>query len=264
MSWAAPGRDILTEHLPGPARGTCPRPGDRKWRERRRRLRHHRRNLPRPLSGRRRPDHPRQPRLGPARDRELYRDRSATGPRPATTRRERRGAQVRCCTRATVARSSSSRFSRSSSWTPLVSPSPASRRHCRNTGLGSRWMPSCSTSMARRLPRSKRSPTSQTAESRWRRVPIPTCPPPTTVSCPRGRPTSRTSACAAVTNRLSDLPSTRRSPRFTRKRPGPRATPADGEATLCAVLVETDDDTGLARHVGVLRRGGALECAWPV
>ena len=46
--------------------------------------------------------------------------------------------------------------------------------------------------------------------------------------------------------------------RFTRKRPGPRAAPADGEATLCAVLVETDDDTGLARNIGVLRRGGVL------
>ena len=52
--------------------------------------------------------------------------------------------------------------------------------------------------------------------------------------------------------------------RFTRKRPGPRAAPADGEATLCAALVETDDETGLARHVGVLRRGGVLREAWPV
>ena len=52
--------------------------------------------------------------------------------------------------------------------------------------------------------------------------------------------------------------------RFTRKRPGPRAAPADGEATLCAVLVETDDDTGLARHVGVLRQGGVLQAASPV
>ena len=52
--------------------------------------------------------------------------------------------------------------------------------------------------------------------------------------------------------------------RFTRKRPGPRAQPAQGEGTLCAVLVETDDETGLARHVGVLRVGGALEEAWPL
>lgn len=52
--------------------------------------------------------------------------------------------------------------------------------------------------------------------------------------------------------------------RFTRKRPGPRATPAQGDATLCAVLVETDDETGLARHVGVLRSGGVLPEAWPV
>ena len=52
--------------------------------------------------------------------------------------------------------------------------------------------------------------------------------------------------------------------RFTRKRPGPRAAPAQGDATLCAVLVETDDETGLARRVGVLRSGGVLQEAWPV
>ena len=51
--------------------------------------------------------------------------------------------------------------------------------------------------------------------------------------------------------------------RFTRKRPGPRAAPAGGDATLCAVLVETDDTTGLARHVGVLRTGGVLTDFWP-
>ena len=51
--------------------------------------------------------------------------------------------------------------------------------------------------------------------------------------------------------------------RFTRKRPGARATPAQGDATLCAVLVETDDESGLARHVGVLRSGGVLPEAWP-
>ena len=52
--------------------------------------------------------------------------------------------------------------------------------------------------------------------------------------------------------------------RFVRKRPGARATPAQGDATLCAVLVETDDETGLARHIGVLRSGGVLTEAWPV
>ena len=52
--------------------------------------------------------------------------------------------------------------------------------------------------------------------------------------------------------------------RFRRKMPGERLSPADGEATLCAVFVETDDATGLARHVAPLRLGGRLAPAWPV
>lgn len=46
--------------------------------------------------------------------------------------------------------------------------------------------------------------------------------------------------------------------RFTRKIPGGRFEPATGEATLCAVYVETDDATGLAKVVRPLRLGGRL------
>ncbi len=52
--------------------------------------------------------------------------------------------------------------------------------------------------------------------------------------------------------------------RFTTKMPQGRLEPADGEATLCAVYVETDDGTGLAKHVGPLRLGGRLKEEWPV
>jgi metallophosphoesterase (TIGR00282 family) len=52
--------------------------------------------------------------------------------------------------------------------------------------------------------------------------------------------------------------------RFRRKMPGERLSPAEGPATLCAVFVETDDATGLARHVAPLRLGGRLAPAWPV
>lgn len=52
--------------------------------------------------------------------------------------------------------------------------------------------------------------------------------------------------------------------RFRRKIAGARFTPARGEATLCGIYVETDDATGLARHVGPLRQGGLLAQAWPV
>ncbi|MCH8834580.1 MAG: TIGR00282 family metallophosphoesterase [Proteobacteria bacterium] len=52
--------------------------------------------------------------------------------------------------------------------------------------------------------------------------------------------------------------------RFTRKLPTGRLEPAGGEATLCAVYLETDEKTGLARHVSPLRIGGRLAAHWPV
>src|SRR5712691_5309717 len=51
--------------------------------------------------------------------------------------------------------------------------------------------------------------------------------------------------------------------RFLRKIPGARFEPALGPATLCAVAVETDDATGLARRVAAVRLGGKLEEARP-
>jgi metallophosphoesterase (TIGR00282 family) len=52
--------------------------------------------------------------------------------------------------------------------------------------------------------------------------------------------------------------------RFTTKMPQGRLEPAEGDATLCAVYVETDDATGLANHIAPLRLGGRLKEAWPV
>jgi metallophosphoesterase (TIGR00282 family) len=51
--------------------------------------------------------------------------------------------------------------------------------------------------------------------------------------------------------------------RFLRKIPGARFEPAAGEATLCALAVETDDATGLARRLAPVRLGGKLEQARP-
>ncbi len=51
--------------------------------------------------------------------------------------------------------------------------------------------------------------------------------------------------------------------RFRRQVPGERLEPADGEATLCGVLVETDDVSGRARTIAPLRLGGRLSPAWP-
>ncbi|MED5395421.1 MAG: TIGR00282 family metallophosphoesterase [Pseudomonadota bacterium] len=51
--------------------------------------------------------------------------------------------------------------------------------------------------------------------------------------------------------------------RFTTKLPQERLEPADGEATLCAVFIETDDATGLAERIAPVRLGGRLAEAWP-
>lgn len=46
--------------------------------------------------------------------------------------------------------------------------------------------------------------------------------------------------------------------RFLRKIPNGRFEPANGEATLCGVYLETDDRTGLAREIRPVRLGGRL------
>jgi len=50
--------------------------------------------------------------------------------------------------------------------------------------------------------------------------------------------------------------------RFKSHVPGPRMTPALGEATLCAVMVETDDRTGLAKSVEQIKLYGRLGTAY--
>src|SRR4051794_10359654 len=51
--------------------------------------------------------------------------------------------------------------------------------------------------------------------------------------------------------------------RFVRRIPSGRFEPSMGEATLCAVAVEIDDATGLARRIGAVRLGGRLQEARP-
>ena len=51
--------------------------------------------------------------------------------------------------------------------------------------------------------------------------------------------------------------------RFVRKMPGERLQVAEGEATLCGALVETDDATGLAHSIVPVRLGGRLAPHWP-
>jgi 2',3'-cyclic-nucleotide 2'-phosphodiesterase len=51
--------------------------------------------------------------------------------------------------------------------------------------------------------------------------------------------------------------------RFWKKMPGERLAPAEGEATVCGVFIETDDATGLARRIVPVRVGGRLAQAMP-
>jgi 2',3'-cyclic-nucleotide 2'-phosphodiesterase len=46
--------------------------------------------------------------------------------------------------------------------------------------------------------------------------------------------------------------------RFLRKLPIERMKPAEGEATVCGLIVETDDISGLAKRVAAVRVGGLL------
>lgn len=46
--------------------------------------------------------------------------------------------------------------------------------------------------------------------------------------------------------------------RFVSKMPGERLSPAEGVASVCGVLVETDPATGLARRIEPVRAGGRL------
>ncbi|HYZ39339.1 MAG TPA: TIGR00282 family metallophosphoesterase [Stellaceae bacterium] len=52
--------------------------------------------------------------------------------------------------------------------------------------------------------------------------------------------------------------------RFVTRMPGERPQVAEGEATLCGILLETDDATGLARSVEPVRLGGRLELHLPL
>lgn len=51
--------------------------------------------------------------------------------------------------------------------------------------------------------------------------------------------------------------------RFTTKMPQGRLEPAEGEATFCAMYLETDDETGLAVCAEPVRLGGRLSPAMP-
>jgi 2',3'-cyclic-nucleotide 2'-phosphodiesterase len=48
--------------------------------------------------------------------------------------------------------------------------------------------------------------------------------------------------------------------RFLHKLPIERMKPAEGEATVCGLIVETDDISGLAKRVAPIRIGGMLAC----
>ena len=52
--------------------------------------------------------------------------------------------------------------------------------------------------------------------------------------------------------------------KFRTRMPTARMTPALGEPTLCAVFVEIDESTGLARRIEPVRIGGRLHSTKPI
>jgi metallophosphoesterase (TIGR00282 family) len=63
----------------------------------------------------------------------------------------------------------------------------------------------------------------------------------------------------SVIGMTKDLAATR----FWKRMPGERLHPAEGEATVCGVFLETDDITGLARRIEPVRMGGRLSQTLP-
>jgi len=51
--------------------------------------------------------------------------------------------------------------------------------------------------------------------------------------------------------------------RFWKKVPGEKLAPAEGEATVCGVFLQTDDATGLATRIEPVRMGGRLSQVMP-
>ena len=51
--------------------------------------------------------------------------------------------------------------------------------------------------------------------------------------------------------------------RFVKRLPTERLAPSEGEATVCGTFIETDDQTGLARRVEMIRLGGRLSPSMP-
>jgi calcineurin-like phosphoesterase len=51
--------------------------------------------------------------------------------------------------------------------------------------------------------------------------------------------------------------------RFVKKMPVERLQVAEGPATVCGAVIETDDVTGLARRIAPVRIGGRLAPTWP-
>ena len=51
--------------------------------------------------------------------------------------------------------------------------------------------------------------------------------------------------------------------RQTSRLPAARMEPAEGDATVCGVFVETDDNTGLAKRIDPIRQGGRLSETLP-
>ena len=134
---------------------------------------------------------------------------------------------------------------------PSMPRSPSTRSAARRT---SSW----STCTARRPARSSRWAITATAASRpcWARTA--TSRPPTRWVLPGGTAYQTDVGMCGDYDSVIGMKKEVAVLRFIKKMPGERLSPAEGEGTLCAALVETDDKTGLARSVRPIRIGGRL------
>jgi calcineurin-like phosphoesterase len=141
---------------------------------------------------------------------------------------------------------------------PLDDPFRASMPSSPSTARASHRHFIWSTCMARRPARSSRSAIIATPRSRrvlGSHSHVPDLP--TAGSCPAAPPTRPDVGMCGDYDSVIGMKKESAVQRFVRKVPGERLAPAEGEGTLCAALVETDETTGLAPRVRPIGWGAA-------
>ena len=188
------GRAVVTERLPGLIARLEARLRHRQRRERGRRLRHHRGDLPRADRRRRRRDHARQSCLGPARGAGLHRARAAADPPAQLSARHagaRRGADRRAERRARAGHQRDGPHLHGPARRSVRGGRARARRlSAQARGRRDRGRHPCRGDQRE----AGDGPSSATAAPAWWSAPTPMCRPPITASCRAAPPSCPTSA----------------------------------------------------------------------